>query len=797
MAFDPKHAAQLKAWLVKRLEALEASSRTDSDVDADILAEYVVALLQHDASAEEARRLCHSELYDFLKDETDAFVEDVFKALALKSYLPGMPQPSKAAPLKPPPPPPPAATTLNPQAATVGYGHGALPPPPPASTFMQTPNGTRKRSYNDSSLAATGPNGIPTNGWGAYNQGSYDRATKQPRRGGAAGRGGRGGGGRGAPPGLGQHGGFTHAPLPQYALAPGTYAPGAHAPGTLPPSTFNPAAAAFQPGQPAVFGNQAPSQPFWLNGNSPAPAHLVENLLRMQEQLAQALSSYNAFTAQATGGQKTKRQKRTRRCRNLDKKGVCTKANCKFDHSPLGAQPSASYTTGDNLSPEEKKASIVVDRIPDEFFNVEQVRNHFSSFGSIVDITLQPEYSTAIVRFDTPAAALKAINSPKTIFDNRFVTVSSLGSGHSGEDYEAGEARDATPELDMEEFLRKQEAAQKDYEEKKRILDDLAEQQSKVDERLKDNLAKQLELRKKIVANMATMTAKLKSEDPQNNGSDDGTTSGTESPGPSKSAAQIMQTELIRAQLATLETEAKLLGIDPDLILGDPSTGSGDDRSYTAWAARGGSSSYGRGGGRGGYAPRGGRGRGGGYSSRGGGSMAAAYAAYTLDNRPRRVAITGADFTDPEKSEALRQYLLGVGDFSAIDVTFDSATITFADRRTAEAFFYGLPRSSASSNSVDSKAIPGIDEPVELGWVAGAVPAGSDNNGGSATQANKDRNGAEGLGPFIMEVEEDDHHDRDPEDGEYREAEEHYHNQTRQRQNMDFDVDDDGDWDVR
>lgn len=43
-------------------------SRTDSDVDADILAEYVVALLQHDTSSADARQMCRSELYDFLKD---------------------------------------------------------------------------------------------------------------------------------------------------------------------------------------------------------------------------------------------------------------------------------------------------------------------------------------------------------------------------------------------------------------------------------------------------------------------------------------------------------------------------------------------------------------------------------------------------------------------------------------------------------------------------------------------------------------------------------------------------------
>ncbi|CAK7221017.1 hypothetical protein SCUCBS95973_004353 [Sporothrix curviconia] len=778
MAFDPKHTAQFKAWLVKHLEALEASSRTGSDVDAEILAEYVVALLEQDTSSADARLLFRSEIYDFLKDavldfprklltsarcdlETDSFVNDVFSALSLKSYLPGMPQPSKAIPPskaalpKPALPPAPVATYQNPQAAAASYGHGSLPPPPPAGAYVPPANGAKKRSYNESTLAAAGPNGISVNGWGAYPQGGGNRAAKQPRRGGvaAAGRGGRGGGGRGhGAPALdfNSQEPFAPVPLPQYAPTPGTYPPGTYAPGIFPPApaAFNPAAAAFQPGVPAGLGAPAPdAQLPFFGGSSPGPAHLVENLLRMQQQLEQALSSYNAFAATSA------------------------------------------------------------DRIPTEFLNEEKVREHFSSFGTIVEVTLQPEHSVAIVRFGTPAAAQQAISSPKTIFDNRFVTVSSLDSGRNGEEHGVDDAREITPELDMNEFLRKQEAAQKDYEEKKRMIDDLADQQHKVDERLKDNLAKQLELRKKIVANMATVAARLKTGDSQTPGSDgDGGTSRSGSPGSSKSAAQMMQTELIRAQLATLETEAKLLGIDPDMLLGDLSTGSGDDRTpvnITGWPPR--SGSYGRGG-------RGGRGRGGGsYSSRGGGALAAAYAAYTLDNRPRRVAVAGVDFTDASNSEALRQYLLGVGEFSAIDMTDGSATITFADRRTAEAFFYGLPRSTAAGSSTDGKSgIPGIDEPVELSWVAGAVPASSSSNNNnnndrgssSGTLARKDDNGAGGVGPFIMQVEDDHDHDHDNglDEGEIHETEDedrHPDHTQHRRQNMDFDVDDEGDWNAQ
>ena len=107
------------------------------------------------------------------------------------------------------------------------------------------------------------------------------------------------------------------------------------------------------------------------------------------------------------------------------------------------------------------------------------------------------------------------------------------------------------------------------------------------------------------------------------------------------------QTEALRAQLAALEQEASQLGINPDENHDDASS----------WTLRG--RGRGRGfRGRGSFAPRAIRG-GYGYRGRGGivESRHAAYAAYSLDNRPKIVALSGVDFTIPENDEALRQYL--------------------------------------------------------------------------------------------------------------------------------------------
>jgi hypothetical protein len=39
-----------------------------SDADADVLADYVLALLRHDGDIETVRRLCEEEIPDFLKE---------------------------------------------------------------------------------------------------------------------------------------------------------------------------------------------------------------------------------------------------------------------------------------------------------------------------------------------------------------------------------------------------------------------------------------------------------------------------------------------------------------------------------------------------------------------------------------------------------------------------------------------------------------------------------------------------------------------------------------------------------
>ena len=84
MLFSEQDAPQLKKWIVKRLEntyvfgaflkhtVIGASvlirRHHSSDADADVLADYVLALLRHDGDMQTVRRLCEEEIPDFLKE---------------------------------------------------------------------------------------------------------------------------------------------------------------------------------------------------------------------------------------------------------------------------------------------------------------------------------------------------------------------------------------------------------------------------------------------------------------------------------------------------------------------------------------------------------------------------------------------------------------------------------------------------------------------------------------------------------------------------------------------------------
>ena len=298
--------------------------------------------------------------------------------------------------------------------------------------------------------------------------------------------------------------------------------------------------------------------------------------------------------------------------------------------------------------------TIVVEQIPEEKFDEGSVREFFSEFGNIIEVTMQAYKRLALVKFDEWAAAKRAYDSPKVIFDNRFVKVywykpETLPTPPTNGAAKASSpttqsSKPEEPAFDKEEFELKQAAAQKSHEEKMKKLKETESAREALEKRKEELMRSQQEEKKKLLerltAKTGTSTTQASSMSPSaaSSPAQNGVNGGDKK--------ESKHTEALKRQLASLEAEAKSMGLDTAL-------------SDDTWAPRG------RGRGRGAYRGRGGfvpRGRGfdpsrGGYRGRGAPFGRGGGGAFKLDNRTKRVAVSGTEF-DASKDEALRQYLL-------------------------------------------------------------------------------------------------------------------------------------------
>lgn len=395
--------------------------------------------------------------------------------------------------------------------------------------------------------------------------------------------------------------------------------------------------------------------------------------------------------------------------------------------------------------------TIVVEQIPEEDFNEQTVRGFFSTFGNISEVTMQPYKRLALVKYEDYGGARRAYDSPKVIFDNRFVKVywykpdnanaASIpingDSSKSSADKPSVDVSGAEEQpYDKEKFERDAMAAQKRLDEKKSLLRETEAKRHALEKQREDLARRQADEKRKLMEKLAAKGRLKDMEiDPSSQSPDLTKNSANDSDDGNVSA----QTKALRAQVAALEAEARSLGLD-SVVNEDPwayrgrgrGRGRGSYRGWEAFGGRGASFDSSRGGFRGG--------RGGYRGGRSGG-------AYNLDNRTRKVGVAGITF-DVDKDEALRQYLLvsptffiyallwlrgkriyprkpilrywrnkqltrekknqqGIGEFEAIDSPpdrVDFQIITFKDRFTAERFLHG------------TKDIPGVGQ-VELNWV--------------------------------------------------------------------------------
>ncbi|KXT17665.1 hypothetical protein AC579_9047 [Pseudocercospora musae] len=626
MLFDEADSELLKTWATKKLEDIH------SDADADVLADYVLALVKTDDPVDVAKANCTENLRDFLNEKADHFVDELFQALTTKSY-----DPSKA------PPKPTAPTYQVPRRASASCD--------PA----QGQTAGRKRSYHEWDRAESQG--------GRYD--GVDRPVKQARRGGNAGR----------------------QQFGQYSLP-------------LPPTP--------PPGMPAWD----PNNPF-------------ASLQAMYQAMGMVLPTDSATSQPPT---------RSNRCRDYDRKGFCTRgANCPYEHgdianiitgneydpsnpgflnvwpvrtgvvstSPTKATRGAQSGRGkkgkepkrsdfSRLGPNYDKSitSIVVEQIPEDNFDEQTVRNFFGEFGNIEEVTLHAYKRIAVIKYDSYDSARAAYDSPKVIFDNRFVKVywfkdescllPPTKPRRPKEPCADEEMKEDELSLDMEQIAKQQEEAQRRHDEKKQKAAEAQKQKEAFEAQMKA-LEEQ---KRKMLAKVARKEGKPIPEESEH-------------------------TKALREQLAKLEAEALTLGIDTNAAINAAS----NDWYNSGYYPRGRGRYRGRPRGRGGYNP----------SLRGGWAAGRGGAVKRLDNRPKTVCAVFTEGSYDEHEEALRSWLLVNASESTMMSKHpsrqDAALIAFEERYLGENFH----------GSVASPSFPLFGK-VELSWYA---PSASNTNGTS------------------------------------------------------------------
>lgn len=716
-----------KRWLLPKLETI-------SEADAEVLADYVIALVTANDSEANIRRNCLESLADFLQDHTAAFVEDTVKALKNKSYVERAPAQQKPAPPSVPrkaaPLPIPAGTngTTAQGAPSRREKRKASAAPKPSIAEASRLEYELQSSQHANRAPFHAPRGpAATKATSPHNR-LHDRPTiPTPTQSHSPGIGGRQNGVQASRKrklrdressevreGYDAHDRQTAGgsrPTKQTARRGNKILRGS-AP-TFEPKNGRPAFAPM-PTMPNVpnFANLPPPPP----GLPPFDVNNPMTFFALMTALGTAMPgmpSLPPFTQiNGVNGQVHKAK-----CYDYHTKGFCGLGTmCPYEHSATAEdvpgydpnQPSLSThsvpvengrqgtnSRFDNRINRRERApfslsgpshdtsltTLVVENIPAANNNEVNVRGFFSQFGVITDVQMQAHRRIAIVNFANHDAANKAYNSPKAVFDNRFVkvywkradtvigpSITKFEDVEMTYDEEFNEPVEEEEPLSREEIARRQGEAQKAFEERRRRKEDAEVKAAEIERQLREKDAEMRRTRQQLAER-----------------------------------ARSELSENFTQDLATLQAEAEDLFVQTD--------GSAPVSRGRGVPTRG---AY-RGRGVGSIAPRG-RGftpdlttRG---AQRGRGTFSQAFngRGFTkrLDNRPRRLAVANIE-KGSTKDEELRQYLAGVGECKSIDPHPDqpqTLILTFQERFQAETF---LDR---------SRNIPDMDGPLNISWVA-------------------------------------------------------------------------------
>ncbi|CUS13526.1 unnamed protein product [Tuber aestivum] len=390
-----------------------------------------------------------------------------------------------------------------------------------------------------------------------------------------------------------------------------------------------------------------------------------------------------------------------------------------------GNRGGRSEFSGTGPSYDRSNTTLVVEHIPDDKLAESAIRAFFSEFGNVLKVDVTPDKQLATVKFERWDMARKAYDSPAPIFDNRFVKVfwyKPNAEQNGSTAATAAKRIEPTPvademEIDMEEFKKKQEEAQKAHE-AKMLKKKANEEAAKELERRKEELQRmQLEEKRKLEEKLAKKRAGSAAASASPPASGTSPAAG----GISKSDAQAATTAALEAQLRALQAEAESLGIEGSDTVPESGSYRGRGRGRFPFRGRGGYVPRGRGV----YAPTYGsyRGRGAFPTARGG--------TLKLDNRTRKVTVSAADLRGG-KDEEFRHYLMNTGlEVEGIEPhpdKDDTQIVTFKDRRTAEKFIY------------TGNDIPNVGE-VVLAWFNGPSSNPPPNKSEDPSRMDTEENG--------------------------------------------------------
>ncbi|KAF2818463.1 hypothetical protein CC86DRAFT_364350 [Ophiobolus disseminans] len=682
-----------KRWLLPKLETI-------SDADDEVLADYVIALVTANESEPNIRRNCLDSLADFLQDNTAPFVDDVIKTLKSKSYDPRAP--SHAGPIpsivgnstnteyEPRSPrsanSPPLHAPTAPAAIRALQAQHRLPDRPPGPSTSHSPGlniqhdrgqGSKKRKQvqRDTSETRDGQDSHYTR------SGTGNRPMKQIARwngkNAADGSALRGGAASFAP----QNAFPGYPPMPNMSTMPNMLSM-AH----LPPPPPGPVP--FDMNNPMAFFAMMAALGTAIPGMPPLPALNPRGNGRVRQGICPdyhtkgfcALGTLCSFEHGEADNAADDAPEYDPNQHSLNmgwaapsngRQGV----NKTYHNSKKGGKPRADFSLPGPTT-DRTITTLVVEQIPEAHFTEENVRGYFSQFGTIVDVEMYAHRRLATVKFEDHAAASQAYNSPKAVFENRFVKVYWMrlntvldGPKRSYGDVEIADADDlshvAEPVLSREEIEKRQAEAQKAFEERNRKWAEAEAKSADIDRQLKEKDAEIQDIKRQL--------AELAGE--EFDGKDEA-----------------------ENKLASLQAEAAMLFGTDDYLA---TTGRG--RGYPPRVAY-------RGRGHANFPPWGHRApRGSSYHGRE--SLHTHFACIKsrvkrLDHRPRRIAVAGIE-KDTPKDETLRQWLATFPECIRIEhhpEKPNTVILTFQERYHAESFV------DLSRNIVDTG-------PLELFWV--------------------------------------------------------------------------------